>query len=122
MAAFRTCVKVGLIPHARQGGRGVWMFAVAGSKFDGTGFEKLQMVQTHVAVLEEGGSIEADRRGLSDRWRGDAVPFLDGVDESAGKRDCSEDRLESFGIKVTLGEDFRNPAWRQRVQHSFSGP
>jgi len=45
------------MPQARQGGSGVWAFAVEGSKLDGTGFEKLQMVQTHVAVL--GGGVDS---------------------------------------------------------------
>lgn len=49
MAAFNTWAKVGLMPHARQGGRGVCALAVAGSKLDGTGLENVHMVQTHVA-------------------------------------------------------------------------
>ena len=56
MAAFSTCAKVGLIPQARHGGRGVWAFAAVGSKFKGTGLEKLQMVHTHVADVTDGGS------------------------------------------------------------------
>lgn len=55
MAAFNTCVKVGLMPHARHGGNGVCTFAAVGSKFDGTGLEKLHIVQTHVAVDTAGG-------------------------------------------------------------------
>lgn len=55
MAALSTCDKVGLIPHAKHGGSGVWAFAVTGSKFEGTGLEKLQMVQTQVAVVIAGG-------------------------------------------------------------------
>lgn len=53
--AFRTCANVGLMPQARHGGSGVCMFAVVGSKFDGTGLEKLQMVQTQVAALAGSG-------------------------------------------------------------------
>lgn len=49
MAAFKTRASVGLMPQARHGGRGVWMLAVVGSKLEGTGLEKLQMVQTQVA-------------------------------------------------------------------------
>ncbi len=56
IAALRTCDKVGLIPHAKHGGRGVWAFAEVGSKFEGTGFEKLHIVQTHVALVTAGGS------------------------------------------------------------------
>lgn len=51
MVALSTWVKVGLIPQARHGGKGVWAFAVVGSKLEGTGFGKLQMVHTQVAVL-----------------------------------------------------------------------
>lgn len=53
--AFNTCAKVGLMPQARHGGNGVWMFAVVGSKFDGTGLEKLQMVHTQVAEVAGSG-------------------------------------------------------------------
>lgn len=56
MAAFKTCARVGLMPQARHGGRGVWAFADAGSKLDGTGLEKLHMVQTQVAEVAVGGS------------------------------------------------------------------
>lgn len=66
MAALRTWARVGLIPHAKQGGSGVCAFAVAGSKLEGTGFEKLQMVQTHVAELT-GASTGGVRPGLSVR-------------------------------------------------------
>lgn len=40
------------MPHARHGAKGVRAFAVAGSKFDGTGLEKEQMGQTHVALTD----------------------------------------------------------------------
>lgn len=110
MAAFSTWVKVGLIPQAKHGGRGVWTFAVRGSKFDGTGFENVQIVQTHVAVLAEGWST-GGALGLSARWSGEAVPFLDSVEPRLGERVCSDDRLEGLGIKVTFADDFRNPAY-----------
>lgn len=57
IAAFSTVVKGGLIPHAKHGGSGTAAVAVAGSKFDGTGLEKEQIGQIHVALtgLEEGG-------------------------------------------------------------------
>ena len=76
MAAFRTCESVGLMPHARHGGSGVWALAACGSKFTGIGFEKLQMVQTHVAVVIGGGSV-GGRYALSLR-AGDAESVLDG--------------------------------------------
>lgn len=49
------------MPQARHGGRGVCTLAVVGSKLDGTGFEKLQMVHTHVALLTGGASTCAAR-------------------------------------------------------------
>lgn len=49
IVAFNTVVRGGLMPHARQGGSGVAAVAVAGSKLDGTGFEKEQIGHTHVA-------------------------------------------------------------------------
>lgn len=65
MNAFNTCAKLGLMPQARHGGRGVWMFAVVGSKLDGTGLEKLQMVHTQVAEAAAGSG--GGRYGLSAR-------------------------------------------------------
>jgi hypothetical protein len=55
IAAFKTWVNVGLMPHDRHGGKGVYVFAVPGSKLAGTGLEKLQIVHTQV-VLASGGS------------------------------------------------------------------
>lgn len=51
IAAFNTCVSAGLMPQARHSGSDVCTFAVAGSKFDGTGFGKLHIVQTQVAAV-----------------------------------------------------------------------
>ena len=56
IAALRTRANGGLIPHAKHGASGVCSAAVCGSKFDGTGFEKLHMGHIHVAVLVDGGS------------------------------------------------------------------
>ena len=39
------------MPQAKHDGRGVLAFAVAASKFVGTGFENEQMVQIQVALL-----------------------------------------------------------------------
>lgn len=86
------------------------MFAVAGSKFDGTGFEKLQIVQTHVAVLAGGGSAGAALSGLSERGNGDAAPLLDGIDPIPCERDCKDDNFGGLGISVIFAEDFKNPA------------
>lgn len=49
MAAFKTVVNGGLIPHARHGRRLVDGVAVDGSKFDGIGFEKEHIEQIQVA-------------------------------------------------------------------------
>lgn len=65
IAAFRTVVKGGLIPHARHGGKWVVAFAVAGSKFEGTGFEKEQMGQIHVEFT----GVEGDFCGAIDEGR-----------------------------------------------------
>jgi hypothetical protein len=54
MAAFKTCVKVGLIPHDKHGGSGVCAFADVGSKFEGIGLGKLHIVQTQVADVGAG--------------------------------------------------------------------
>lgn len=67
MLAFRMCDRAGLIPQARHGGKGVCSLASVGSKLDGTGFEKLQMVQTQVAA------VAGDGVGAVDRFRG-SVP------------------------------------------------
>lgn len=52
MAAFNTVVNGGLIPHARHGGKCVEALAVAGSKLDGIGFEKEQIGQIQVALID----------------------------------------------------------------------
>jgi hypothetical protein len=56
IAAFITSVHVGFIPQAKHGGSGMDSGAVYGSKFEGTGFEKEQMVHIHVPVLFGTGS------------------------------------------------------------------
>lgn len=87
MAALSTWVKAGLMPQARHGGSGVCAFAEAGSKLDGTGFEKLQIVQTQVAELAGEGSTGAGRKGLSDLGTGEAVLCLGEPVPTAGDRD-----------------------------------
>ena len=108
--AFRTCARVGLMPHARQGGSGVWALAVPGTKLDGTRFEKLQMVQTHVAVLAGLGSTGGGLKGPSGRWEGEAVPFLDESCVRPGDLDWMDARFDGFGKSVILADDLRNPA------------
>lgn len=86
IAALTTCTNGGFIPHARHGGNGVRAFAVAGSKFDGTGFEKEHIGHTQVAL-----------RAGEDAGAG--LPRLSGVTEGllaavGGPRDRS---LEGLG-------------------------
>lgn len=95
------------MPQAKHGGSGVWAFAVEGSKLDGTGFEKLQMVQTQVAVLGGGVSTGGARMGLSVLCVDKEEP-LPGV--SPGDRGCRDERLVALGIKVIFADDLRNPA------------
>ena len=75
MDALSTCGKEGLTPQVTHAGRGVFEFAVAGSKLTGTGLEKEQMVQTHVAVLDLGvlDPETVPKKGLVPRGTGDAV-------------------------------------------------
>lgn len=71
MAAFTTCIVGGLMPQARHGGIGV-RDASAGSKFDGTGFEKEQMGQTQDADIDGGGAGLFRRSGEPDEGLGTA--------------------------------------------------
>lgn len=106
IAAFSTCAKVGLIPQARHGGRGVWAFAAAGSKFEGTGLEKLHMVQTHVAdVTGSGGSL-----GEPSGWGEAAEPLRQRAATLDAAWVRAEERLGGFGTIVILADDFRKPA------------
>jgi len=109
IVAFRTCASVGLMPQARHGGSGVWALAVVGSKLEGTGFEKLQMVQTQVAVLAEGGSTGDARSGPSECWAGEVALLREGFPARPGDRGCRELRFVAFGIRVILAEDLRKP-------------
>lgn len=77
IAALSTCVRVGGIPQDRQGARGVCALAVTGSKFEGTGFEKVQMVQIHVPLLLGGGWGEGRWKGLSVRESGEDGSLLE---------------------------------------------
>ena len=99
------------MPQARHGGSGVWALAVVGSKLEGTGLEKLQMVQTHVAVLDGGASAGKTRGGPSGCRDGEEVLFREGPPAGPGERGCTEARLAGFGIRVILAEDLRKPPW-----------
>lgn len=89
---------------------------MAGSKFEGTGFEKLQMVHTHVAELAGDGSTGADLRGLSDRGTGELLLSLGEPVPAAGVLGWTDERLVGLGIKVILAEDLRKPACRTYTQ------
>jgi hypothetical protein len=112
MAALTTCMVGGLMPQARHGGIGV-REASAGSKLEGTGFEKEQIGQTQDALREGAGA----GAGL---FRRSGEP-----DEGLGaiEADSDSDRprvswLAGLGKRVTLGEDLRKPAYVQRVHQS----
>jgi hypothetical protein len=64
IAAFTTCTVGGLIPQARHGGMGV-REASAGSKFEGTGFEKEHIGHTHVALCCGAGAGLLCRGGVA---------------------------------------------------------
>lgn len=63
IAAFTTCTVGGLIPQARHGGIGV-RDASAGSKFEGTGFEKEHIGHTQVALCCGAGAGLPCRGGV----------------------------------------------------------
>ena len=70
---------------------------------DGTGFGKLQMVQTQVADVActgAAGELRAEESGAGD----------DGPKAAATARDWIEARLAGLGISVTFADDFKKPA------------
>lgn len=83
---------------------------VTGSKFDGTGFEKEQIGQIHVALLAGAGSEAGRWNGLSVRDSGDDVALLDGECRLARARFWTEGRFEGLGTRVILADDFKKPA------------
>ncbi len=111
MEALSICVKAGLIPHARHGGKGVCALAVVGSKLDGRGFGKLHMVQIHVAELGCGVPVEGDRNWESDVGKGDPVLSREPDEVAAAALDWRDPFLAGLGISVTFAEDLRNPAY-----------
>ena len=82
-AAFATCDTDGLTPHARHAGMFVCLFAVAGSKLSGIGFEKPSMGHIHVAFELSAGAGVTDLMGLP-CGAGDAA-FGDCVDVCSGR-------------------------------------
>lgn len=83
------------MPQARHGGSGVLAVAVAGSKLEGTGFEKLHITQTQVAAV------------AGWNW-GCRTRRLDRLDPFAG---AASMRLGGLGTSVIFADDLRNPAW-----------
>src|SRR5437660_10564404 len=71
MAAFRTWLNGGFIPHARHGGMGKAEEAVLTSKFEGTGLEKEHMGQIHVPADCLTGDAGTGTDGLLERETGD---------------------------------------------------
>lgn len=114
-AAFKTVVKGGLIPHARHGGKWVVGFAVAGSKFEGTGFEKVQMGQIHVEFtgveVDFCGAINGGRvePGLPELGYRVDVGGTAGLDVAL--RDLSVLLFCGLGYIVIFGDDFKKPAF-----------
>lgn len=117
MAALRINANGGLIPHVRQGGTGKDSEATEGSKFEGTGFVKVQIGQTQIAVFTIGVTRDTafGRKGLEDLDPGD--------EEDCWRRCTPGDRgafcrivpgvfLRGLGWIVTFAEDRRKPACR----------
>ncbi len=91
---------------------------MAVSKFDGTGLENEQIVQTHVALLGL-GVLRPDLtfgKGLLPRCIGDALGLREGesaiceLEKVDGLRVGMSDGLAALGYRVTLAEDLRKPA------------
>jgi len=113
IAAFKTRLYGGLIPHAKHGGSGVCSGGVAGSKLEGTGFEKEQIGHIQVASRVGVGFAAGRWKGLSVRSDGDEVALREGVLRLVTVRFCIEERLLGFGTRVILADDFKKPACRE---------
>lgn len=97
------------MPQARHGANGVCTVAVAGSKFDGTGFENVQIGQIQVAFFA-GASSEG---GRLNEWPERAVGPADVLragELSAAVLLWKGDFLGGLGTRVIFGEDLRKPA------------
>lgn len=102
------------MPQARHGGRGVCTFAVATSKFEGIGLEKVHIGHIHVTLL----SHELPEGFIVSLYgRGDRCPAEAGESEGtdllgvyAEFRPWTADPLGLLGYSVILGEDLRKPA------------
>lgn len=108
IAAFSMWVSSGLIPQARHGARGEWGPAVVGSKFEGTGFEKLQIGHIQVAVVVGEGSGVGRWNWPSTRDNGDELALRDGSSRFGTRVSV---RFGGLGTSVIFAEDLRNPAY-----------
>jgi hypothetical protein len=113
-AAFTTCTVGGLMPQLRHGGMFVCVFAVAGSKLEGTGFAKVQIGQIQVAF--------ALRTGAGATWRELSCRVGAGEGEYGELRMDNGDCLLALEYSVILGEDLRNPAYRCQKSHTLITP
>lgn len=100
IAAFTTCTVGGLIPQARHGGIGV-RDANAGSKLEGTGFEKEHMGHTQVALCCGAGAGLLCRGGVA----------VVGLPAAVGTEGPRVSCFNGLGYSVILAEDFRKPAY-----------
>lgn len=82
------------MPQARHGGKGVFALAALGSKFEGTGLENEQIGQIQVAL------------------KGACCEVLLEDAEASSPVIAEAPSLADLGINVTLGDDFRKPAYR----------
>ena len=118
IAALTTSISGGFMPQARHGASGVRAFAAAGSKLEGTGFEKEHMGQTQVALWAGTGAGEGvkERDGLplSGVIESDVCTLLE---ESGVPRDGC---FEGLGWSVILGADLRKPACDCQKSRSIS--
>jgi len=87
------------MPHARHGGIGV-REAIAGSKFEGTGFEKEHIGHTQVALCCGAGAGLLCRGGVV----AVGLPGIAGV--GAPRASC----FKGLGKNVIFAEDLRKPA------------
>lgn len=100
---------------------------MAGSKFDGTGFEYVHIGQTQVALAILTAEALCEWNGLPLRTRGedglpgepDLVPC--GVIELPVElRFWPGPRFDGFGYIVILGEDFKKPACEIAQSQGFA--
>lgn len=110
IAALRTRASGGFIPQAKHGANGLCTLAVAGSKFEGTGFENEQIGHIHVAELAGAGSGVGKWKVPPVIDKGEAVELLEGLLRPEMIRFWADGRLEGFGTSVIFAEDFRKPA------------